>query len=64
LSRAAKRRAIEGVLEEQCMEFSDVASDDCRELTDSSDDDGAVDEEKVSVTKRKSKSKKQSKRIL
>ncbi|XP_051211896.1 uncharacterized protein [Lolium perenne] len=62
LSRAAKRRAIEGVLEEQCMEFSDVASDDCRELTDSSDDDGAVDEEKVFVTKRKSKSKKQSKR--
>jgi hypothetical protein len=42
LSRAAKRRAIEGVLEEHGMEFSDVGSDDCRELTDSIDDDGAI----------------------
>ncbi|KAK1610615.1 hypothetical protein QYE76_034288 [Lolium multiflorum] len=58
LSRAAKRRAIEGVLEEQIMEFSDVASDDCKELSDSGDDDGAVDVKSVSITKRKSRSKK------
>jgi hypothetical protein len=49
LSRAAKRRAIEGVLEEEGMTFSDQASDDCRELSDSSDDDGFVDPKSVSI---------------
>jgi hypothetical protein len=39
------------------MAFSDQASDECRELSDSSDDDGFVDPEFVSVTKRKSRSK-------
>jgi hypothetical protein len=63
LSRAAKRRAIEGVLEEEGMTFSDQASDDCRELSDSSDDDGFVDPKSVSITKRKSRSKKLEKRI-
>lgn len=47
--RAAKRRAIEGVIEEDAMAFSDEPSDDCRELTDSSDDDGAVDDERVCI---------------
>jgi hypothetical protein len=49
LSRAAKRRAIEGVLEEEGMTFSDQASDDCRKLSDSSDDDGFVDPRSVSI---------------
>jgi len=62
LIRAAKRRAIEGVIEEDAMAFSDEPSDDCRELTDSSDDDGAVDDERVCVLKRKSRSKKMFKR--
>ena len=44
------------------MAFCDEPSDDCMVLTESSDDDGAVDEERVSVTKRKSRSKKQAKR--
>jgi hypothetical protein len=38
--------------------FSDQASDDCRELDDSSDDDGAIDPKSVSLTQRKSRSKK------
>jgi hypothetical protein len=38
--------------------FSDQASDDCRELDDSSDDDGAIDPKSVSLTQRKSRSNK------
>ena len=62
MTRAAKRRAIEGVVEDQGITFSDQDSDDCRDLNDSSDDDHAVDGNDLSKTKRKSRAKKLAKK--
>ncbi|XP_047051179.1 uncharacterized protein LOC124656490 [Lolium rigidum] len=62
-SRAAKRRALEGDVEEEGMTFGDQVSDDCKELTDSSDDDQVVDGNDISlITKKRSRSKKAFKR--
>jgi hypothetical protein len=61
--RAAKRRALEGDVEEEGMTFGDQVSDDCKELTDSSDDDQVVDGNDISlITKKRSRSKKAFKR--
>ena len=65
MTRKVKKRAAdyEAGMEDKGMTFSDQDSEDCKDLSDSSDDDGVVPKTSLSVTKRKSRAKKMQKRI-
>lgn len=65
MTRKVKKRAADYAagVEDKGMTFSDQDNEDCKDLSDSSDDDGVVPKTSLSVTKRKSRSNKMQKRI-